>query len=95
MNIFILDRDPKVCAQYHCDKHVVKMILETAQMICTVLNEVGHETPTSLHILNIHVRCGLKRQCITTCGLEVLRTGSTRSTSDVITKLIITSHGTL
>ena len=45
MNIFVLDRDPKICAQYHCDKHVVKMILETAQMMCTVLNELGYETP--------------------------------------------------
>ena len=35
MNIFVLDDDPKVCAMSHCDKHVVKMILETAQMICT------------------------------------------------------------
>lgn len=35
MNIFHLDKDPKVCASYHCDKHVVKMILETAQMLST------------------------------------------------------------
>lgn len=35
MNIFALDSDPKICARYHCDKHVVKMILESAQMICT------------------------------------------------------------
>jgi len=35
MNIFYLDSDPKICAQYHCDKHVVKMILETAQMLST------------------------------------------------------------
>lgn len=35
MNIFFLDRDPKTCAQSHCDKHVVKMTLETAQMLCT------------------------------------------------------------
>jgi len=34
MNIFILDKDVKKCAQYHCDKHVVKMILETAQLLC-------------------------------------------------------------
>jgi len=33
MNIFILDEDPKKAAEYHCDKHVVKMILESAQMI--------------------------------------------------------------
>jgi len=28
MNIFFLDTDTKQCAKYHCDKHVVKMILE-------------------------------------------------------------------
>lgn len=37
MNIFYLDSDPKKCAQYHCDKHVIKMILETAQILCSVL----------------------------------------------------------
>jgi len=36
MNIFILDRDVKKCAVYHNDKHVVKMILETAQLLCGV-----------------------------------------------------------
>jgi hypothetical protein len=35
MNIFHLDKNPKICASYHCDKHVVKMILETAQMLST------------------------------------------------------------
>jgi hypothetical protein len=34
MNIFYLDTDPRVCAEYHNDKHVVKMILETAQLLC-------------------------------------------------------------
>jgi len=29
MNIFVLDYNPKKAAEYHCDKHVVKMILET------------------------------------------------------------------
>ena len=36
MNIFILDLDVKKSAQYHVDKHVVKMILETAQLLCGV-----------------------------------------------------------
>jgi hypothetical protein len=35
MNIFFLDTDIKKCAQYHCDKHVVKMILEYAQLLST------------------------------------------------------------
>ena len=35
MNIFYLDEDPKTCAQYHCDKHVCKMIIEYAQLLST------------------------------------------------------------
>ena len=35
MNIFILDRDPVKAAQLQCDKHVVKMIVESAQMLST------------------------------------------------------------
>ena len=35
MNIFILDTDPVKAAEYHCDKHVCKMILEAGQMLCT------------------------------------------------------------
>jgi hypothetical protein len=33
MNIFYLDKDPRLAAEYHCDKHVVKMILESAQLL--------------------------------------------------------------
>lgn len=35
MNIFYLDRSPKKAAEYHVDKHVVKMILESAQLLST------------------------------------------------------------
>lgn len=35
MNIFYLDNNVNTCAQYHCDKHVVKMILEYAQLLST------------------------------------------------------------
>ena len=35
MNIFVIDQDPKTAAQQLCDKHVVKMILESAQMLCS------------------------------------------------------------
>ena len=34
MNIFGIDTDTTSCARYHTDKHIVKMPLETAQMIC-------------------------------------------------------------
>lgn len=35
MNIFYLDPDTRSCAEYHCNKHVVKMILEYAQLLST------------------------------------------------------------
>ena len=35
MNIFILDESVERCAQSHCDKHVTKMIVEYAQILCT------------------------------------------------------------
>mgnify|MGYP003400845839 FL=1 len=36
MNIFILDKNMTKNAEYHCDKHVVKMITEYNQLLCSV-----------------------------------------------------------
>ena len=41
MNIFVLDESPIISAQMQCDKHIVKMPLETAQMLCSVLHRHG------------------------------------------------------
>ncbi len=38
MNIFFLDKDIQRCARYHCDQHVIKMILESTQILSTVLH---------------------------------------------------------
>lgn len=35
MNIFILDYDQNKNVEYYVDKHIIKMILEYAQMLCT------------------------------------------------------------
>lgn len=35
MNIFVLDSDPVIAASFMCNKHVPKMIVETAQLLCT------------------------------------------------------------
>ena len=45
MNIFILDTDPVKAAEMMCDKHVVKMILESNQMLSTVARQHGHDAP--------------------------------------------------
>lgn len=37
MNIFYLDKDPTRAAQYMCDTHVVKMTLEYAQILSTII----------------------------------------------------------
>lgn len=36
MNIFVLDDDPAKCVAQYCDAHVVKMLLETTQILCGV-----------------------------------------------------------
>ena len=44
MNIFYLHNDPTECAKQHNDKHVVKMILEYAQLLSTAHRVLdGHE----------------------------------------------------
>lgn len=43
MNIFFLHPDASTCAQWHCDKHINKMITEGAQMVSTCLHEYDVE----------------------------------------------------
>ena len=47
MNIFYLDSDPYVCASLYGDKHVCKMIVETAQMLSTAWHVLSPETDNS------------------------------------------------
>ena len=43
MNIFYLSHDPELAASYHYNKHVVKMPLEAAQMLCTAHHALGEQ----------------------------------------------------
>ena len=63
MNIFILDTNPKKCAKFHVDKHCVKMILETAQLLCGVHWVLGGEAPYKLSHKN-HPCAIWTRECI-------------------------------
>lgn len=61
MNIFALDNDPFKAARYHCDKHVVKMILESVQMMCTAVRlttgeDVGYKATHVNHPCSKWVR---------------------------------------
>ena len=46
MNIFYLDENPITAARYHNDKHCIKMILESAQILCSVINQRAGEQVT-------------------------------------------------
>lgn len=41
MNIFYLDHDVTKCARYHVDRHVVKMIVESTQILCSAYYYTG------------------------------------------------------
>jgi len=51
LNIFYLHKSPAKAAQYMCDKHVVKMILESAQLLCTAHHvcPTGEELPEKFY----------------------------------------------
>ena len=41
MNIFVLDEDPYASARMMCDKHIPKMVVESAQMMASALRRHG------------------------------------------------------
>lgn len=45
MNIFFLHLNTRKCARYHVDRHVVKMIIELAQLLCTAIWVNGGNAP--------------------------------------------------
>lgn len=48
MNIFVLDTDAVEAAKLHCDKHVVKMIVESAQMLSTAIRIIDGSPETRI-----------------------------------------------
>ena len=59
MNIFVLDTCPTVAAQMQCDKHVVKMPLECAQMLSTVHRAYGSDDVALYKATHKHHPCTL------------------------------------
>jgi hypothetical protein len=94
MNIFFLDFDPKKCAEYHLDKHAIKMILETAQLLCSAHWVNNSEAPYKLahknHPCSIWVRKSLSNYLyLCELGLELCkeytyRYGKRHKSQDVI-----------
>jgi len=50
VNFFYLDKDPKICAQYYCNKHVLKIPIEIAQ----ILSKVHYEFYSNIDFSKIY-----------------------------------------
>lgn len=59
MNIFFLSTSTRRCARWHCDKHVVKMILEYTQILYTS-NHVNGGTATVMESAPICLSTGAR-----------------------------------
>lgn len=53
MNIFFLSADPRTAAQSHCDRHVVKMILESTQLLWTAQHVIAGERGLDLTLTDV------------------------------------------
>lgn len=76
MNIFYLDSDPKKCSEYHNNKHCIKQILETSQLLCSVHWMLNQEAPYKLthknHPCSIWARTSLSNYLwLCELGLEL------------------------
>jgi len=66
MNIFVLDNNPRKCAEYHLNKHCTKMCVEYSQLLCGVhhmTNQKENEIPYKLSHKN-HPCSIWVRECI-------------------------------
>lgn len=49
MNIFVLDESPLIAAWYLCDQHVVKMLLESTQLLCLPFDDAPYKKTHTSH----------------------------------------------
>lgn len=97
MNIFFLHIRTKICASYHVDRHVVKMILETAQLLCTAIWVLGGTAPLKEthknHPSAIWARSGrvnwkwLRKLGLALCKEYTFRYGKTHKLEPVLREL--------
>jgi hypothetical protein len=78
MQIFFLDYDQQLCAQYHCDKHVVNQIKESVQLLSTACRlsgiDVGYKLNHINHPISIWVRSSIQNYNWLTGLVEALHT---------------------
>ena len=96
MNIFVLNEDPVLAARDQCNKHVVKMILESAQLLVTAF-PVGATPYKHTHVnhpCGVWTRQSLSNykwllvHAIELCQEYTRRYGKHHKTEDVILNLL-------
>jgi hypothetical protein len=103
MNIFVLDLNPKKCAEYHIDKHSTKMCVEYAQLLCGVHWIEGGEAPYKLSHKN-HPCSIWARECtenyiwlcdlgLSLCEEYTYRYGKRHKSQDVIEWCLVNKPG--
>jgi hypothetical protein len=108
MNIFVTSACPTECAKHLDDKRVNKMCLESVQMLCTAINELGGEAPYKSthknHPCNMWVRVSrsnwhwlwqhTKALCIEYTKRRELKTGVGRrhACEDILDNILELSH---
>ena len=99
MNIFFLSADPEECARLHVDKHVVKMIIEYLQLLCSAIWMVNPERNPPYRLTHKNHPCSIwVRQCklnwlwlqalaLELCAEYTYRYGKTHSAQEIIETL--------
>lgn len=59
MNVFFLDNNPKQCAIYHNNKHCIKQLLESSQLLCGVHHVVGTQTDIPYRLTHKNHPCAI------------------------------------
>lgn len=94
MNIFYVDADPILSAKQLCDQHILKMQIESAQMLATAHWETGGSAPYKKAHVN-HPSTKWTRQSIqhyrwlVEHGLEICREFTRRYGNDHKTRLVL------
>lgn len=96
MNIFALDEDPAIAAQWHCDAHVIKMILESAQLLCSAHHVTKSPKAPPYRATHLNHPCSIWTRASTAnylwlcrlglalCAEYSLRYGKRHKTEDVL-----------
>ena len=57
VNFFYLDINPKLCAQYYCNKHIIKIPIEIGQ----ILSKVHYELKSNIDYDKIYNKLSTRR----------------------------------